>query len=670
VSKLALALLALVLAAAPSLAAFDDLGAGARAPGMGNAFTALSDDAYAIYYNPAGLTQLERPQFSASYAQLYTGLNDGSSLGTSQIVYAHPLKYGREGALGLGWQRFSLSSLYSEQTLHLSYGRGVWEGDDGSRLLAGASLKYLQHSFSSTPEASNSCSGGNCVANGADPVLSGSRSKGTPDADLGLIYRFPRYFQAGLMVEHLLRPNVAFSGEDKLPTNVHLGGAYKSLWMSLVGELQLNQAPDGSMDKDFTVAAERFFPTLDYGQFGLRGSLGFGSRDWKQVTVGGSYRINKIQFDYGFLMPIGVFSTGGTHRLAVTLHFGAPNAEDEITREVLERQRLARAPAAAAAPAPAPAAKPQPYAYERQDFARPHDLDDPKLAEVKELVLRGQFRLAHERLVAIMGEGAQDRGLEKLASRLELVAEYFAEMPQGLERADAVVLKSGVSFAEGKDRTAMLFASYAANLRSNEPKYDQYLTALEKATGFKATRVPPDSQRGFIEEMLHEVEAAHNRGENERTVQILRDILELEPGHTTALERLGSAYYLMNRYQDALQAWERALASESKPEEVQSLKQYILQAQEQARKNQMPGGLSKPAEQAPEAAPEQAAPAVRARGEGDPRDVQKLYQRGVEFYARGEYLQATAMFMRILQIDPGNDQARKALERIQRAQSR
>ena len=47
-----------------------------------------------------------------------------------------------------------------------------------------------------------------------------------------------------------------------------------------------------------------------------------------------------------------------------------------------------------------------------------------------------------------------------------------------------------------------------------------------------------------------------------------------------------------------------------------------------------------------------------------------LYQKGVEHYARGEYLQASAMFLRILQIDPENEQARKALDRIQSRNSR
>lgn len=42
-------------------------GSGARALGVGGAFTAIADDATAASWNPAGLTQLERPEFSLVY---------------------------------------------------------------------------------------------------------------------------------------------------------------------------------------------------------------------------------------------------------------------------------------------------------------------------------------------------------------------------------------------------------------------------------------------------------------------------------------------------------------------------------------------------------------------------------------------------------------------------
>jgi len=57
---------ALLVVASSSLYAqtplpFDELGAGPRATAMGQAFTAVADDASAAYYNPAGLVQIKTP---------------------------------------------------------------------------------------------------------------------------------------------------------------------------------------------------------------------------------------------------------------------------------------------------------------------------------------------------------------------------------------------------------------------------------------------------------------------------------------------------------------------------------------------------------------------------------------------------------------------------------
>ena len=43
---------------------FNLTGAGARAAGMGGAFIGVADDATAIVWNPAGLTQLHHPEAS------------------------------------------------------------------------------------------------------------------------------------------------------------------------------------------------------------------------------------------------------------------------------------------------------------------------------------------------------------------------------------------------------------------------------------------------------------------------------------------------------------------------------------------------------------------------------------------------------------------------------
>ena len=62
-------LAAVALAAAATTVAAQEVslsrtGSGARAAGMGNAFIAVSDDGTAASWNPAGLSQLLKPEFS------------------------------------------------------------------------------------------------------------------------------------------------------------------------------------------------------------------------------------------------------------------------------------------------------------------------------------------------------------------------------------------------------------------------------------------------------------------------------------------------------------------------------------------------------------------------------------------------------------------------------
>src|SRR4029077_7989733 len=124
---------------------------------------------------------------------------------------------------------------------------------------------------------------------------------------------------------------------DQLQRAESLGLAYKSLWLSLIGELKMLPSATGGTDRQAIFAAERYFPTLDYGQFGLRGSLGYGlgGADWRQIAIGAAYRVNKIQFDYAFLIPVGgVQQQSGSHRFSLTFHFGAPTSDEEIGQEL------------------------------------------------------------------------------------------------------------------------------------------------------------------------------------------------------------------------------------------------------------------------------------------------------------------------------------------------
>ncbi len=79
-------------------ATFLKLGAGARAIGMGSAFTGLSDDVSAIYWNPAGLGFTKRWELSFNYQKLFADFE------YQAFFYSHQLRLlaSRKAALGIG----------------------------------------------------------------------------------------------------------------------------------------------------------------------------------------------------------------------------------------------------------------------------------------------------------------------------------------------------------------------------------------------------------------------------------------------------------------------------------------------------------------------------------------------------------------------------------------
>ena len=82
---------------------------GARAAALGEAYIALADDGYAVYWNPAGLPQLRRQQVNAGRADLF-----GTGLESNYLSWAVPVRDGL--AFGVDWLRLS----FGDDELNLS----------------------------------------------------------------------------------------------------------------------------------------------------------------------------------------------------------------------------------------------------------------------------------------------------------------------------------------------------------------------------------------------------------------------------------------------------------------------------------------------------------------------------------------------------------------------
>ena len=601
---------------------------------MANAFTAVADDATAVHYNPAGLALLERPQAVLSHSRIHLGLTDGSELSVSDMIYAHPSKR-LAGTLAVSFQRFSLAGLYQESTFGLSYARQAVETPWGV-LFAGGRLKMLGLSFSADDDALNA-KDANLNVVGPDPLLVGRNSRYIPDLDFGLLFRTRGRFSYGLNIRHLFEPNVAFSSvdNDPLPRAYRFGVAYKSLWINLASKIKIERAPDGKLFKELSVGGERYFPSLNLGQMGLRAGLALGSHELRQLTAGLSYRINKLQFDYAFLLPLGGLpGTSGTHRLGLTIHFGAPTPEDayreNMARLIREGPRV------------------EGYAYEFEDIKPEKPIPLVTLSTTSALINAGRYEEAYEEVARILRTRATKVEVLALARRLEALTTYYPTLDPSAGTVPGLLVQANKEFLTGQDYSAMLRTSYALSLSSN-PTLSSWLARLAEITEIRPHRVPAGAKLSLIDLKMRDSETLFLSNKPKEAEVLLRDVLILKPDHATALSRLGSVFYTQGRYKEAITFWRKALAA-PQPQDNSNIRYMIRQAQMRLPKPKKkplwkPKAKKKPA---------------------DPLLLERLYQRGVDLYLSGNKAEAAQYYRRILKLDPKNRQARKALRRLEK----
>ncbi|MBU2574904.1 MAG: type IX secretion system membrane protein PorP/SprF [Elusimicrobia bacterium] len=619
---------------------------------MGNAFVAIADDASSVYYNPAGLAFVERPKVMASHSMLYSGLDDGSNLGLTNLVIAAPIWGGRLGTAGFLWSQFSLSGVYTESALQASYGFRLPKNTPFEKFAAGASVKYLTHSFSRLDESYNAMDGIYATGEG-DPVLMGKNSKSAIDIDAGLVYNLTKRYTIGAAVMNIRQADVGFASADPVPMKMRLGGSYKSLWMIMTAEARMQKGPAGKLDKDFIFAAEKVFPSLDRGDVGIRASLGAGDRDFRQVTAGLSYKINKIQFDYGFSIPLGtVRGTVGNHRLALAYHFGSLTSDEQHAAQLLgEYKQLRESP-------------------DYSGLRNTMNLNDPRLKDVKALVNQEKYYAANRTLMDKANDLLPNASVINLVKRMGLVAAFYPSIPKDAAQRTPgeQMLSAGIQhFLRGYDAKAVRLLAFSQGESPRDTALSNFLDKVEETSRIKADRVPPGFNRGYVEYKLQESDALYAAKKYDDALIKLQEILEFDPGNILVLKKTGSCNYLLGNYAQARKNWETAVKKETDPAEKEKLTKMVSEAGKKAPGQGAwePEGMETGNLRGGEALAAPAAAAEKpATGSGNAREIEKLYRTGADYYTKGDYGKAADNFRKILTLDPENSQAKKALERI------
>ncbi len=297
-------------------AAFVDVGIGARPLAMGGAYTALTQDASAVFWNPAGLASLNGRATEFSHVNQFGIIPYNAFSGAISFLDYH--------ALGLGVLASGDTQL-RETTMLLTYalnGDGLFPGLL-SRLQLGFSLKYQYASYGQSefdPSAYPLFSEQD-VLNAQNAFSSGTASG--LGFDLGLGYRLTERVQLGMTWRNIANTiswqSNSENYDESIPSRMVFGLAFRANRELTVSVDFDNSLAAGSPNRLRVGTEKRMF-----NYFALRGGIGQtlaanSSRDYA-VGMGLYKRISgamKTRLDYAFQMH----AIANTHRFSFQLEF-------------------------------------------------------------------------------------------------------------------------------------------------------------------------------------------------------------------------------------------------------------------------------------------------------------------------------------------------------------
>ncbi|OGS18172.1 MAG: hypothetical protein A3J83_09130, partial [Elusimicrobia bacterium RIFOXYA2_FULL_40_6] len=286
-----------------------NLGVGARAVGMGAAYTAVGNDASSMFWNPASLSLMNRKEVVLS--------NNSFLEGIQYNVLGLGIPLGKNSqTLGIGIQSLSYGDMVktdengadagtftaSDMAMGAYYSRGLNE-----QFMVGLGFKSITQTLD-------------------------SESSGGMAIDLGSLYLISPKVQAGLAIQNL---GSAIKGAA-LPMNIKLGVAGK-VGNSLLS-FDIDQPSGGDkmlVGLGFELNSAGLIDMPSGGKLALRGGYQTPDADMGSlagITFGFGFEMSGIGLDYAYV-PAG--DLGSTNRISIVVGFGAVKSSGGSTSKRL-----------------------------------------------------------------------------------------------------------------------------------------------------------------------------------------------------------------------------------------------------------------------------------------------------------------------------------------------
>ncbi|HWA06138.1 MAG TPA: hypothetical protein VG961_06290 [Ignavibacteria bacterium] len=261
-------------------AQFELIDIGAKPISLGGAFTSLANNSNAVYYNPAGISQIPFREVSVFYSPAPFGLKE---LANGSVNYVEPTKF---GAFGLSAKTYGFE-LYKEITVTATYSNNYKK-----RIFYGANINYYNLKIQNYGSAS------------------------TFGVDIGGLAYLTDFLRWGFAAFNLNRPKIG-TQDDKLPQVYRTG-------VSIQPRRELNFVLDIEKDTRYTTSVKAGIEYSLYDMIDLRAGIGTEPTKFSG-GVGLYYSIFEI--DYGFYNHQDL---GLTHQGTITINFGGKKNREII----------------------------------------------------------------------------------------------------------------------------------------------------------------------------------------------------------------------------------------------------------------------------------------------------------------------------------------------------
>ncbi|MDD5067876.1 MAG: hypothetical protein PHF84_12590, partial [bacterium] len=336
--KKTLNILVFLLFTVPAYTAFEDIGRDARAKGMANAFYGEPAGVSSIYYNPAGTAYTKKIEFLATFGMPYLGFDAvkfNTFNGALIIPFPYVLKseiFFKDAVIGFGMNNLGLlyeNSTYDdddnidyyERLFVINYAKDLLDVlGRATRLSIGLNFDIYSRGLAANMDTEANSS-----------YFKNGLTTGGFGMDLGFMFFLNYNMILGVVIDHIVEPNVAFNKDiidDPIERNVKLGLSWKSdkLWI-----FRFPTIAGGIAFEDLKSNVWEYRLGFEFWTFsrilGIRLGYELSDEGMNNGCVGLSgvkafQSGHEIEINYSFVMPITTIrATYGTHTFSLVYKY-------------------------------------------------------------------------------------------------------------------------------------------------------------------------------------------------------------------------------------------------------------------------------------------------------------------------------------------------------------